>query len=314
MLFDHIVFDYTAAGTSRHAVHGRHRAGFTLVEMLVVIAIIATLMALLLPSVQQAREAARRTQCKNNLKNLGLAMHNYHDQFRLFPPGEIHGVRNLATPHCDWEAAIGCWGTALLPMVDRNADFQQLDFSINPQFSSVGNITVMRTRFTIYQCPSDPFDGIYRGWNGNPANAASAMHYFAVSSSNEFSPLTWPGYTVPDSHCHPNNGMFFNDSNVGASSITDGMSNTAMICEVWGRMANSGSPPDGRGINLHAVAYLDHSPNSDRSQPWYPNSFHTGGVHILLADGSVRFVSDSIHLPTLKALATISGSEPTAEF
>ena len=108
--------------------------------------------------------------------------------------------------------------------------------------------------------------------------------------------------------------LFFNDSNVGAQSITDGMSNTAMLCEVWGRMANSGSPPDGRGINLHAVAYLDRAPNSNRTQPWYPNSFHTGGVHILLADGSVRFVSDSIHLPTLKALGSISGSEPSSEF
>lgn len=289
-------------------------SGFTLIELLVVIAIIAILMALLLPAVQQAREAARRTQCRNNLKNVGLAMHNYLDQFHVFPPGEVHGTEVPAKPHCDWEAAIGCWGTAVMPQLEQANLFQTIDFSVRPQYAATGNIAAMRTKLPVYQCPSDPFDGIYRGWNGNPLNATRAMHYFAVAGSAELSSLVWDGHSVPDPHCRPNNGMFHNDSSVSVRDIADGLSNTAMICEVWGRFENSGSPPDGRGINLHALSYLDHAPNSDRSQPWYPNSFHTGGVQLAMADGSVRFVSNSIHIPILKAVATIRGGEVVPDF
>ena len=287
--------------------------GFTLVELLVVIAIIGILVGLLLPAVQQAREAARRTQCKNNLKNIGLAMHNYHDQQRVFPPGEIHGISSPALAHCSWEAAIGCWATAILPELDQGNAYNLLDFSVNPQYASVNNVTVMRMKFPLYQCPSDPYDGLTSPWNGVPFEVTRVMHYYAVAGSREISPLTW-GYTVAEAHCNPNNGMFFNDSAVNASEITDGLSNTAMMCEVRGRFANSGNPPDGRGINLHAVAYLDRAPNSDRGGPWYPNSFHTGGVQVGLADGSVRFISNSIFVPTLQALASINGMESPSEF
>lgn len=298
---------------------GSRKRGFTLIELLVVIAIIGILVALLLPAVQQARDAARRLQCKNNMKNVGLALHNYHDVHRTLPPGEIHGILNAAQPHCDWSAAIGCWGTAIMPQLELGNVFRQLDFEVRPQYTVAENVGAMRLKIPVYQCPSDPFDGIYAGWDEtslgtNQANAARAMHYFAVSGSNPSPSTLWPdvGSSTPG-HCRPNDGAFFNDSSTRFSAITDGMSNTAIICEVWGRIKDS-SPIDGRGLNLHAYAYLDRAPNSDRTAPWYPNSFHVGGVQIVLADGSVRFISNSIHLPTLKALATIKGNEVIGEF
>lgn len=296
----------------------RKRRGFTLIELLVVIAIIGILIALLLPAVQQAREAARRTQCKNNLKNIGLALHNYHDIYRTLPPGEVHGVQNVKAPHCDWNAAIGCWGTAILPQLELGNVYNQIDFEVRPQYNANANVAVMQGKIPVYQCPSDPFDGLYAGWDDTnlgsiPGNAARAMHYFAVSGSTQTPNTSWAGVASTIGHCRPNNGAFYNDSSTRFGSITDGMSNTAIICEVWGRVEDS-SPLDGRGLNLHAYAYLDRAPNSDRSAPWYPNSFHTGGIQIVLADGAVRFVSNSIHLPTLNALATIRGGEVIGEF
>ncbi len=292
----------------------RRRSGFTLVELLVVIAIIGVLVALLLPAVQQAREAARRTQCKSNLKNIGLAMHNYVESYRVFPPGEIHGIRSAATAHCDWEAAIGCWGTAILPQLDQTSAYNLLDFSIDPQYASAGNVTVMHMKFPVFQCPSNTFDGLSQPWSNVSQEVTRVMHYFAISGSQEWSTLSWPNQTVPDLHCLPYNGMFYNDSSVGPQSISDGLSSTAMVCEVWGWTLNSGSPPEARGLNLHATAYMDHAPNTDRTTPWYPNSFHTGGVHLGMADGSVRFISNNINLPTLQALATIQGSEVISDY
>lgn len=297
----------------RNARTHRRRA-FTLIELLVVIAIIAVLVALLLPAVQQAREAARRAHCKSNMKNIGLAMHNYLESYRVFPPGEIHGIIGAVQPHCDWEAAIGCWGTAIMPQLDQMAAYNLLDFSIRPQYISAGNVTVMRMRIPPYQCPSNTFDGLSQPWNSVPEDVTRVMHYFAVSGSEEFPSLTWSGLTISDLHCQPYNGMFFNDSSVGPQHISDGLTNTAMMCEVWGWTPTSGSPPEARGLNLHATAYLDHAPNSDRSTPWYPNSFHTGGVHMGMADGSVRFISNNIHLPTLQALGSVQGSEIVSDF
>jgi len=295
-------------------VGGKRRTGFTLVELLVVIAIIGVLLALLLPAVQQAREAARRVQCKSNLKNIGLALHNYAESFRVFPPAEVHGALSPATAHCDWEAAIGCWGTGILPQLDQSSAYNLLDFSINPQYTSAGNVTVMHMKFSVYQCPSNTFDGLSAPWSDVSQEVTRVMHYFAVAGSLEWSNLSWPGVTVPDLHCLPYNGMFYNDSSIGPQSVSDGLSNTAMMCEVWGWTPNTGTPPEARGLNLHAVAYLDQSPNSNRTTPWYPNSFHTGGVHLGMADGSVRFISDNIYLPTLQALATIQGSEVISDF
>ena len=293
----------------------RRSRGFTLIELLVVIAVIAVLVSLLLPAVQQAREAARRTQCKNNLKNIGLALHNYQQQFLVYPMAEVHGLSATFPPHCNWENAIGCWGTAIMPQLDQANVYNLCNFSMNPQYLSVENREVMQLEIPIYQCPSDWYDGLSSPWNNNPLEVTRIMHYFAVAGSLESSPLTWQGVAFEDTHCHPNDGMFYNDSSIRPSLIIDGLSNTAMMCEVWGRTANTGNPPDGRGLALHAVAYLDTSPNFDQSGPWYPNSFHAGECTLAWPMAAVRFGHHfPIYEPTLQAMATIRGGELLVDY
>lgn len=305
--------DFNVSKDDLTGIRTRSAKGFTLIELLVVIGIISLLIALLLPAVQQAREAARRTQCKNNLKNIGLALQNYASE-QLFPPAEIHGVIGSAMPHCDWERSIGCWGIAILPQLDQSPAYALADFNANPQYASANNVELMQMQFPVYQCPSHLYHGLSSPYKGNPLEQTRIMHYFAVAGDAEMTTLNWPDYTEVDVHCRPNSGIFFNDSRTSVRNITDGLSNTAMVCEVTGVMANSGNPPDGRGFDLHAVAYLDRAPNSDRTNPWYPNSYHVVGVNVCMADGSVRFISNSIDLSVLMGLATIKGGELLGDF
>ncbi len=292
----------------------RRRSAFTLVELLVVIAIIGVLVALLLPAVQSAREAARRTQCKNNLKQLILGMHNYESAHKVFPAGEIHGGRwnagyasgHSGADHCEWDGQIGIWGNLIFPFIERQAEHDMLDFNARKQYTPVNNQTIMQKKLKQFLCPSDPYDGLTSVW-GNAANVARIQHYYAVNGSIEASTMPHPDGTTSYSHCNANNGMFFNDSRMPMASITDGTSNTAALCEVWGRISKDGG--DSRGMNLHTAVYFDWTPNSNRSNPWKPNSFHQVGVHVAFADGSVHFIRNNITKAIFQAAATISGGE-----
>ncbi len=293
----------------------RRRSAFTLVELLVVIAIIGILVALLLPAVQSAREAARRTKCKNNLKQLVLGMHNYEAIYKLFPPGEIHGGKHNAgyasstsgnPDHCEWDGQIGIWGNLIFPFTERHAEYDQLDFSVRKQFTSTNNQQVMQKKIATYLCPSDPFDGLTSPW-ATATNISRIQHYYAVSGSIEGSNMPHPDGTTSYSHCNANDGIFWNDSRIGFYNVTDGLSNTAAICEVWGRVKKDGG--DSRGMNLHSHVYFDWTPNSNRSNPWKANSFHHGGLHIAFADGSVHFVRNNVSKKIFQAIATIAGAE-----
>src|SRR5579871_6659577 len=144
------------------------RKGFTLIELLVVIAIIAVLMALLLPAVQQAREAARRSQCKNNLKQVGLALHNYHEIANMLPPGwvgitagapDIHGLNGWG------------WASKILPLLDQSTAYNQINFSVD--VSNAANNAMRLTTFPVFRCPSDPQPDtwtIYDQSSGTPIN------------------------------------------------------------------------------------------------------------------------------------------------
>jgi len=305
-------------------VHGRSRRqrGFTLIELLVVIAIIAILIALLLPAVQQAREAARRTQCRNNLKQIGLALHNYHDVYGRLPPEKIMGEKAGGVLKCGvggsrtWDSEAGNWALFIMPFVEKSNEFQQLDF--NFRYNQAPNAAIFRTTYTGMECPSNPFsfNNIRNlpgwGWSGRTA----VLHYYAVIGGGT-AQITGIHGGENSMECNRStNGMFHHNSSVRLTDAKDGTSNTAMIAESIGyepmhpgRATVGGGPNpvchsngqpydpnivcDGRGLRISAITRLRFVPNS--VERWFnAGSRHTGGSQICLADGSVQFISENI--------------------
>jgi prepilin-type N-terminal cleavage/methylation domain-containing protein/prepilin-type processing-associated H-X9-DG protein len=326
----------------------RFREGFTLVELLVVIAIIGVLIALLLPAVQAAREAARRLQCANHVSQMAVALNNYESANGHFPPGEVHytnrpGHTPTLADHYNWLGHIGIWMNAIFPQMEQQADYDRLQFDIEPQYSSPSpgdgtvdpnfDITTVKT-YSFLLCPSDPYRGLTEPWPHNSGYRARIVHYFACAGDDEWSVLphydgTFTTATNHMRHANATNGVFYNDSRTRVADITDGASHTALLAETWGRNRQypecdtpTYSPGNWcyRGMNLHAYAYFDWPPNSWRNygggyvnnsiaHPWRVNSFHPGGAHIGFCDGSAHFISDLISLRIFKAMATIDGGE-----
>ncbi|NLE37744.1 MAG: DUF1559 domain-containing protein [Pirellulaceae bacterium] len=313
--------------------------GFTLVELLVVIAIIGILIALLLPAVQAAREAARRAQCINNLKQMAVACGNYESANGHFPPGEIHGtVANVGyspanycsqTPrnHCEWLGQIGMWMNAIFPQMEQQADYDRLDFEARWQYKSADpkidrNLEISQKKYNFLLCPTDPYQGLTTGWGtiGGQPLRARIVHYYAVAGNTEYSGLRHPDGSLQSTgsdaaHTNATNGVFYNDSTTRIAEITDGLSHTALIAETFARREKFPTDDDGdstiesRGMNLHAYVYLQHTPNSNQQRPWRPNSHHVGGVHVAFCDGSVQFVSNSVATHVFRALGSINGGE-----
>ena len=299
--------------------------GFTLIELLVVIAIIAILIALLLPAVQQAREAARRSTCKNNMKQLGLALHNYHDTFNTFPSSHIRGiVSSWTTSQIGWQARI-------LPYMDQAPLFNKIDWSIQPGNTGTANTEAMNVELPAYRCPSDSGD---RGTTGQTAYGPTN---YVVCSANT-------GVFSAGGTDFANNGrsVMFLNSATKMRDISDGISNTmiASECKVGhpyvGANATSSTVCTGTasvrsrgyswffGLAMMAWSYTTLiGPNSDltecASSTGGPalmgaRSAHVGGVHVLLGDGRIRFISDSIHLGTWQDLGHKSDGNVLGEF
>jgi len=308
----------------------RSRPAFTLIELLVVIAIIAVLIALLLPAVQQAREAARRSQCQNNLKQIGLALHNYHDTARVFPIG--HGVwgPSLPPPLTGTGRLFG-WATHILPYMDQAPLYNQLNFSKPPNASPniPENYNLMMQKIPGYLCPSNPqVTGMEWTGSAHPGNTwedSGPCHYLGIADSTRtYSTVSGAtAYIVGDG-----NGIFFNASKVGLRDIVDGSSNTIAVTEGVG-IANPGTQNEYAGgitwvdwnmVSTHnGINYTwRQTPKlkqSTRSNTGFsPASYHTGGCYFLLADGSVRFLSDNMNFATLQALSTRAGMEVVGEY
>ena len=272
---------------------GRRKA-FTLIELLVVIAIIAILVALLLPAVQQAREAARRTQCKNNLKQLGLALHNYHDVSLTFPMGWFDNVP-AGTGRWTWTAHV-------LPYVDQAPLYSQLDVGNNrPQdvYNDATLRSLIQQPYSAFRCPSDT------GPDLNSArlvggNQISTNNYMGNNGSNRLEKF------LPDA-----DGVFYFQSKVRIRDITDGTSNTIFVGErAWmleGQTLMAGllfMQPDSNGNQdiggtqgMSSGGAPINSTNTGSSVPHSLRGFssnHTGGAQFLLADGAVRFISENI--------------------
>ncbi len=317
----------------------RYRSGFTLIELLVVIAIIAILIALLLPAVQQAREAARRTQCKNNLKQIGLALHNYHSTYQVFPYAvgnpsycASSGISNV-TNHTGW--------LSLLPFVEQNNLFEQFDMTqatgtwnshggtlVGDPIAS-GNSALSTNILDFLICPSDNATPYY-----SPASSAYGCGVArSARTSYGFSITGGSGCNLWSNQSSATRPLFGSNSNSRLRDILDGTSNTAAVVETTldvddGETASWACASHvGLGINLGASRGINNwvccawrSPPDAQKQigrngEWgEPGSLHPGGCHILLADGAVRFLSESLDTTTRVNLSRISDGNVLQEF
>ncbi len=319
----------------------KRQRGFTLIELLVVIAIIAVLIALLLPAVQQAREAARRTQCKNNLKQHGLAIHNYHDTFLRFPSCGNEQTGSGWT-HTAW--------VALLPYIDQAPLYNLWNFSTPGSSGWIcGQGFTGGAKLPALVCPSSPMPDSVNGCG--PLTIPSYYPVFGVydtTLSLAANQSVYPGNSIA------NNGVqtYFSDAGLISSynyfqmrDCTDGLSSTILVGEIsnWNK-DSAGAKQDTRpgfawGFSIGGnggwtgswncggmliafppnAATAGQQPGpvvgamwSDTNTPL--TSAHTGGAHVLLGDGTVRFISDNINMKTLLNLAARSDGNVVGEF
>ena len=304
----------------------RFQSAFTLVELLVVIAIIGILVGLLLPAVQAAREAARRMQCSNNLKQIGLSLHNYHDTHKSFPPLWV----SLFPPSYSDRAN---WITMSLPFIEQG----NLSNTYDPNTSTGGgrgNLFLNAAEVPTYRCPSSPqlqpvaYPGI--------SFLRCAIGNYVCN--NGLGPMTSVQPMTAEIARTVRQGVFAANKKLGIRDMTDGTSNTIMVSETLAN-APSGNTADWRGNMTYPENCMFHwnePPNSrtpDRlrnqlcvSTPQIPcvgaftafnrrniivtaRSFHTGGVQAAFGDGSVRFVSQNVNLLTWQAVGSPNGGE-----
>lgn len=337
----------SAASIDLEGARQRRRRGFTLIELLVVIAIIAILIALLLPAVQQAREAARRTQCRNNLKQVGLALHNYHDTHKMFPfstaaDGYSYGNSSpLIKNHRGW--------VMLLPYFDQAPLYNQFNANVAAgeretgtgalQGSPLnGNDIVVSTVLTMLLCPSDPFDPQYRGNDSTYGigTASFAAGRFGASTSYDFSVYSAAWTTAWMLQNPADRRLFGKDSRSQIRDITDGTSNSAAVVETCLDVYDGKTPK--WGYASHVGMGIDLASTNSRkindwlccgwaSPPWQQSnrpgrlgewgtagSVHTGGCHVLMADGAVRFVSENIDNTTRLNVARIADGQTLGDF
>ncbi len=292
---------------------------FTLVELLVVIAIIGVLVALLLPAIQAAREAARRSQCKNNLKQIGLALHNYESTRRTFPPGYTSAATTLNGPGTGpgWG-----WGAYILPHLEESSI--QFDFTkpiTDPLFDQIRTLPL-----TVFRCPSDSVElPLFPVQDSGKTTLTQVTfsNYVGVAGTQEVTDF-------PDT----GTGVLFRNKSIAIKQITDGLSHTLMIGErdshkspetTWvGAITNSVIPPlnptyDNEGppvlilTNTGEVAD-DRVPNNSLDHVEDSNSAHPQGVHFMFADGSVQTINNDIDPTVWVALGTRAGGESNGSY
>ncbi|MCH2202801.1 MAG: DUF1559 domain-containing protein [Fuerstiella sp.] len=306
----------------RRLVHG-----FTIIELLVVIAIIAVLIALVLPAVQQARETARRLACKNNLKQIALAIHNYESSCGMLPPGYIHKLGPSGSAEEQANHAGLAWGTMLLPQLEQTGLYDQFNAEI-PVWN-VSNLSPREMHLPVFLCPSDQYSAsafVVRDENSSPVEQYASASYAAnwgpsdATVNLDDTPLT-------------SQGVFYRNSSTRIRDISDGLSNTLAIGE-----RTNGPIPGGATIGGHAVfetawsaAVRDVNDLADdhghmvlfetRFRPNQPggddkglSAPHDGMAQFALCDGSVRGISQNIAGSLYDALGTRAGREIIGEF
>ena len=317
------------------------RLGFTLVELLVVIAIIGILIALLLPAVQAAREAARRSQCTNNLKQVGLALHSYHDSFNMFPAHSWD--RAWHSGNFSYQAGYKNQSglTSMLPYIEQQALYDKYDFSscassyhraeftgpmADPDPVTSGNAAVVSAVLTALICPSDP-GGLLLDYGGGYGIHDGQSTYRGIKTNYDFNAQKvtslnyWQGQVIRDRY------MFGENSTARIASIRDGTSNTVAMAETLHDVANGPCPAWGyrgwymTGIDIGASYGLnrndipttwtwytgDRTPRPSRlAEGGTAGSMHPGGLNVCLGDASVRFLSETTDMTTLLEIARMA--------
>lgn len=328
----------------------RQRA-FTLIELLVVMAVIGILIALLLPAVQNARESSRRTQCKNNLKQIGLALHTYVDAFQTFPPGSVRRYVGTFPPMGgSWQTSQLSWMTRLLPYLDQKTIYKKINWSQEQGDQGTPHTTLRATKLGMFRCPSD-------GNAGSSTTHAVTNYVTCIGHTTDASEgFIPPPSGVPTPSTQNAEGVMLINSYTSIAFIRDGTSNTMVVSECrvndpWvvryqGDVAGytacqTGTAPpvtantntnSGRGYSWffaqanQAWTYSTRMPPNDMATRnhecenftttgvFAARSHHTGGVHVLLCDGSLRFVNDNIERSIWKAIGTRASKEVVTQF
>jgi prepilin-type N-terminal cleavage/methylation domain-containing protein len=298
----------------------KNRSAFTLIELLVVIAIIAILIAMLVPAVQKVRQAAAATQCTNNLKQIGLALHNYHDRMKTFPPGYQTDV------DADGSDLGPGWGWAAFLLDDLEQGSLGRNIRLDLQISDPANAQVRAVPVPAFICPAEIKSGPFSvaDSDGNAICDVERASYVAMN-----------GVLGVSDDAGDNNGAFLRNLAMRTSDITDGLSNTLFVGErstdmssvTWTGAVTKAVVPaqryadvsdqlanaEGAAALILAHGSRDHLPNNPLVfDADATASFHVGGVHFLLGDGSVRFITSAIDGQVYEALLTRAGSEPVS--
>ena len=331
------------------ATKSRRRMAFTLIELLVVIAIIAVLVSLLLPAVQQAREAARRSQCKNNLKNLGLAFLNYESTYRVFPPayvgepGNTGPIPALIPPGVS--SNVHGWTEYILPQMDQGNVYNQINFSTALLDATGAHLAAYNTEIPLYICPStarssNTVNVIYSA--GDWWNISNVNYNTGALDYTPFGGMVGNGsafYSLVVKNVSPQSrrqGILSDDNcRVRIADVLDGTSNTMILYERAGRndlyqrgklISSNGTYgggwadpgnfedwPAGSTLDgaFHKGACVINCSNRSGDGGY---SFHSGGIHILMAEGSVRFLNENVSQVVFANLGTHQGGQPTPDF
>ena len=285
---------------------------FTLIELLVVIAIVGTLVALLLPAVQKMRDSANLLTCKNNLRQIGMAMHDYHNVNGSFPVGYYD-----PTPWPQTDNGPGwSWASFLLPFLEQEPLYQLVDFSLD--VGDPANAPVGATYLKVFHCPSDDVPQTFTVTDGGSRSWTLAQSNYVACNGND---------GVDDFTTPPHTGAFVRATKgFRVVNITDGLSNTFFVGERTGRLSYStwiGGPTGAQNPFLLApgnfgaevTLLMCHAGPTGPNTPGVfdadsTTSPHPGGVHFLFGDGSVHFISNAIAIPIWMGLATRTGAEP----